>query len=517
MTLYQRYKKLSIDFSQLGLEPGNPRSDYLCTPKGAKVIGWEGVDGIHYCFVKGFGEMVFAVSPDNLPGDHVHPLARSFEDFLRLILACGHAAAPEQAHRWNREQFDAYLDEERGDLTPERQAALDGLREGLSLTPMDDPFGYLQDVQAGFDYSALSFPKGYSRLVPEEPKEHVRPEWKVYFDSNFSYHQGRGRPGAEVPVRTRFTWDGRVWYVPAVYLCGKGLVMDLCVQVEPGEIRAWQKKWSRREDTPLTPEEWEQQMGEDPLTFHFDPQLEVNGRALKRQSGGGFSWIPVACLPPEERRTDCQQTWEAIWLMEHYGLDPEQGWAFHRETFPWAAKTKLALRTLKLRLSQYPRPVPGPRFAVRGAGDAVPFTHPLTGQAHTLHVLEYERQTFDEERMAYLDREDWEYPPCYTALSYAVTPDLPQGAISLQDCGEGDRPRRKTPPDPGRPESAGSVGILAHRTGQTTVTLPGGEGALSRAACSALRFQHPDEIQWRMTFYQRTADDMEVELPVPRA
>jgi hypothetical protein len=42
--------------------------NHFCTPKGAKVIGWAGVDGIHYCFVRGFGEMVFAVSPMNTPG-----------------------------------------------------------------------------------------------------------------------------------------------------------------------------------------------------------------------------------------------------------------------------------------------------------------------------------------------------------------------------------------------------------------------------------------------------------------
>ena len=522
MTLYQRYQKLDIDFSQLGLEKGSAHSDYLCTPKGARVIGWEGVDGIHYCFVKGFGETVFAVSPANLPGDHVHPIARSFEDFLRLVLACGHPAAAEQAHRWNREQFDAYLDEEACNNTPERQAALDGLREGLFLTPMDDPFGYIKEVQAAFDYSALQFPKGYSRLIPEEPKERVRPEWKVYFDSSFWYHQGRDRPGTEVPLRAQFTWDGHVWHVPAVYLCGKGLVMDLCAQVEPEEIRAWQDRWMKQwrahclgEDTPLAPEERDQLMAEHPLTLHFDPAVEVNGRALKRQSGGGFSWMPVSCLPPEERSTDRQQTWEAIWLMEHYGLDPEKGWAFHRETFPWATKTKPVLRRLKLHMSQFPKPVPGPRFAVQGAGETIPFTHPVTGRAHTLHVLEYQRQEMSPEHLSHLNDEQWDYPPCYTTMSYAVTPDLPLGGISLQDCGEGDRPRRKTPPDPCRPESAGSVAILAHRTGQTTLVLPGGEQALNRAASSALRFQHPDHIQWRMTFHQKTAEDIELELPLP--
>ena len=106
MTLYKKYKKLKIDFSQLSLEPGDTSGGYFCTPKGAEIIGWTGVDGIHCCFVKGFGEMVFAVNPSNLPGDYVHPLARSFEDFLRLILACGLDAA-EQAWMWNRGEFDA--------------------------------------------------------------------------------------------------------------------------------------------------------------------------------------------------------------------------------------------------------------------------------------------------------------------------------------------------------------------------------------------------------------------------
>ncbi|MCI9443433.1 MAG: hypothetical protein K2P04_05640 [Oscillospiraceae bacterium] len=55
MTLYEKYKKLGIDFSQLSLEPGDTSGGYFCTPKGAEVIGWAGVDGIHCCFVDGFG------------------------------------------------------------------------------------------------------------------------------------------------------------------------------------------------------------------------------------------------------------------------------------------------------------------------------------------------------------------------------------------------------------------------------------------------------------------------------
>ena len=520
MTLYERYKRLGINLSQLGLGRGGAHRDYFCTPVGAEVIGWEGVDGVHYCFVQGFGGMVFAVSPANLPGDHVHPLARSFEDFLRLVLACGHTAALEQAHRWDRDSFYAFLEEEACGITPEQRAALDALVDGLGLTPMEDPYGCIREVQSGFDYSRLRFRPEYNRLVPEEPREHVRPEWKVYFDGNFGpRHQGRDRPGKEVRLDARFTWAGRLWHVPAVYLCGQGLVADFCMEVEPKAIRAFLEKWAPwiQGERKFTPEEQDQFHAEHPQTVSFDPGMEVNGKELGHRGGTGFGWVPVSCMPPEERSAGCQQTWEAIWLMEHYGLDPERGWMFDRRSFSWATKGKPALRTLKLRMSQYPQPVPGPRFTVHGPGDAVPFTHPVTGEAHTLHVVEYEPQTFPPEQLANMEDGEWEYPPCYTAMAYAVTPDLPRGAVSLQDCGQGDRPRRKAPPDPMGPTSALSVGIIAMSRRPAALTPINGSEVQTRAACSALRFRHTDEIQWRMTFYRKTVEDLEIDLPLPQS
>jgi len=97
-TPYERYLKLNNDGSRVGLERGESERNYFCTPKGAEVIGWGSVDGIHYCFVRGFGEMVFSVSPMNTPGNYVHPVARDFRDFLRLLLACGDTAALERVY-----------------------------------------------------------------------------------------------------------------------------------------------------------------------------------------------------------------------------------------------------------------------------------------------------------------------------------------------------------------------------------------------------------------------------------
>ena len=50
-------------------------------------------------------------------------------------------AAVEQAHLWDREKFDAFLRED-GPPSLERQAALEGLRDGLGLTPMEDSYVY---------------------------------------------------------------------------------------------------------------------------------------------------------------------------------------------------------------------------------------------------------------------------------------------------------------------------------------------------------------------------------------
>ena len=54
--LYEKYKNLKIDGSWIGLEAGT-QTPYFCTPIGAEIIGWD--NGIHYCFIKSFGDMVF--------------------------------------------------------------------------------------------------------------------------------------------------------------------------------------------------------------------------------------------------------------------------------------------------------------------------------------------------------------------------------------------------------------------------------------------------------------------------
>ena len=60
---FEKFLRSGIDLSLIGIERREDNASYFCTPKGASIFGWAGVDGIHYCFVRGFGGMVFAVSP----------------------------------------------------------------------------------------------------------------------------------------------------------------------------------------------------------------------------------------------------------------------------------------------------------------------------------------------------------------------------------------------------------------------------------------------------------------------
>lgn len=68
-------------------------------------------------------------------------------------------------------------------------------------------------------------------------------KWKVFFDGSFWGHRGSGRAGTEINIGRQFDWAGHHWLIPAVYSCGKGLVVDFCMQVDAEKIRAFIRKW----------------------------------------------------------------------------------------------------------------------------------------------------------------------------------------------------------------------------------------------------------------------------------
>ena len=152
------FKKSKIDLSLLGFDMNGDFVLYYCTPKNAEIIASSGVDGIHFCTIKQFGEIIFAVSPMNF-GDCVHPIARSFEDLLRLLLHCSDVAALEQCYAWDEEQYKAFLI----DCPPieKQQAVSDEIKSRFGLEPIVDSFSYVKELQAEFDLSQIEYTEDY--------------------------------------------------------------------------------------------------------------------------------------------------------------------------------------------------------------------------------------------------------------------------------------------------------------------------------------------------------------------
>jgi len=274
--MYQKFQKLKIDFAAIGLEQRKEPVPYFCTPKDARILGWAGVDGIHYCTVPSLGETVFAVSPMNL-GDYVHPIAKDFRELLCLLLSCGDMAVLEQCCGWDREEYEAFLLD--CPITAAQRQVLDTLREEFDLEPAADVYGCVKALQRGFDLSRIPYREDY--YDPEmNPAAPVPEEWKVTFDGGF--WGGTGKAGEELPVGKEFSWGSESWYIPSVYRCGKGLVADLCRRVSRENLLAYMGKWDlyNESENRYTKEQRERMEQENPLDSGFRATARVNGKPL---------------------------------------------------------------------------------------------------------------------------------------------------------------------------------------------------------------------------------------------
>ena len=365
MGIYEKFCRLDVDFQALGLCREPRRSDYLCTPKGARVIGWAGVDGIHYCFLKDFGETVFAVSPSNLPGQQVHPVARNFGDFLALLAACHGLDAVEQAWGWSEEDFHRYVESQ--EANPALEEALEVLSRKLGVEAMAEPWRYLRAVQAGFDVESIPYTKAYLRELAavQEPEE----DWKVC-------DLGTDEAGFAHAIEKRVRWAGEDWYFPAWYECRSGLVLDGCAAVSHKAVERYMRRWQEAG----TEEARRAMEAEDPLEMHAEFSMEYGGVTLRQGHTSCRYWLPGISEEKSARR----------WV-EHYHLDEAQCWALWRVTFPWPGEGQPGLDKAFLTISGEPEEVHLAAFSDLEEGEKITFVHPVSGVEHTLEVLERER------------------------------------------------------------------------------------------------------------------------------
>ena len=491
MNYLNSYLRSKLNLSHIGLQRGEKESNYFCTPVLSKVIGWAGVDGIHFCVSKNFGEIVFAVSPMNTPGNFVHPVARNFEDFLRLILACRDTALIEQCWFMDREVFDSFL--EANPPTAEGQKCLDEIQKKYKLTPIEDPFGYMHKLQEEFNYDSIVYPPEYYELV-EEPEERPAPEWKVTWDGDF-FDENPEAVGAEpIAVDTWFQWAGIDWYVPEVYPFDQGVILYLLGKVDPMLVS------EHNYEDLISPEAHERLMAENPLNIHTRPELSVNDLMLRQAGGMGVTWMPQG-----------HGDLESKWVLQHYEQNMDFAWQINRIKFFWPDCGKMDIQKMSLTMKQHPVSISGSHFKTPDAGNCVVLTHPQTDKEYILHIDEMKQEK------AYFSRmhdQELEYPACYTLMTFQIEPDMSRNQFRIVDCTQSEQPRRREGATRNDGSHAVSFGIIGGADGPTVMIMghPKSEESQTHMAASSLRFEHAKHIEWRIVFQEIHNEDITVSL-----
>ena len=489
-SFYQVFLSRHIDLAPLGIIRRREKSPHRCTPKGAVILGWGRAAGVHFCRIRGWGEMIFAVNPSRGETNAVRPLARNFRDLLRLILYTGSMDALEQAWLWDRAQLEAYCHSHPPDKA--QRALLRRVAVEMDLTPMEQPWRYIRQLNDEFD--SLKPP-----AFGQSPASRPAP-WLVYFQGGFGPGLRHERASREIPVERRFCWHGETWYIPAVYACGAGLSIDFLHRIPAGQIRDFVAKWRLTPDSELddfTVDEQLQIEAEQPFNVGFHPRLQVNDRFLDASQGCGVCWNPVY---PEGNEADAQRA------LRHYRLDPQDGWSIMRCRFPWKAACRPKLKRLFVTLSADEVALPGACFTTAGSGDRVFFTDPVSGGAHTLTIHSYQPERLDA---AFQRSVRQRMPGCFVSMGYTVSPPLPEGRLVVTDTVKSDPPHF-LPGDEGN-DACCAVGIIGGADGPVALFLSGDQSDMQYAA-SALHHEPVDSVTWRMVFYRKAKEDITVPL-----
>lgn len=136
---------------------------YFCTPLDAYVFASTGGDGVHFCTIPDhFGDMVFVVEPIPLDEIHVRPVAENFIDFIRVLLAVRFTGIlldiPLRSEAEFREGLQIFREQHE---TEEHTERLRHLAAYYGVTPMDDPYTYVRNLQNDFDYDLIPFSDDY--------------------------------------------------------------------------------------------------------------------------------------------------------------------------------------------------------------------------------------------------------------------------------------------------------------------------------------------------------------------
>ena len=154
--------------------------------------------------------------------------------------------------------------------------------------------------------------------------------------------------------------------------------------------------------------------------------------------------------------------------------------------------------------------IPGPRFVTTKQGEGITFRHPITGAQHCLTVQELESQELSQ---THFPDDTMEYPRFFKTMTYLVEPDIERNHISVLDCADGDSARQKKGISREKGSgSAASIGIIGRADGPTAIIMGNVVPRTMHAACSSVRFEPVDHVEWRIVFREKLKEDIQITL-----
>lgn len=457
MTLYQQFICSSLDTAGIGLDTGAGSDALICTPLHATIIGWAADQGLHFCFTDRFGETVFAVDPNASDEFRIQPIAQDFRAFLGLILACRGTARLTETGINSKSGFAQAI--KNTTLSNRQQSILRAIENGYQPTKIEDPWQYIQNLQADFDYAAIPLHPDYDAHYGCRPGPAC---WEVTFGSSFTTG-GTGKPGKEIPLGKSFLRGSEQWHFPAVYICSQGIVMDCFAAIDPVELSKFHGKWDSAGD--LT---WDQELRrdqEDPLQLHVQPHIYIDGKPLRNCTVHQQNWIIGADNHPSLSR-----------VLRQYGLDPQQNWIMIRLNAPRKGKKK-SIKELRLTLESLYITVPGIQFTDPAPGSRYSFYHSGLGTNHTLTVHGCSCEELDPNFL-------WNLPSHHQIISYSLEPEIDDIWVCLRD-------RENSDPVLPFPGECDSISV-------PNSMLPAPSVSGLHAAASALRYQKAASVTWQM-------------------
>lgn len=327
--------------------------------------------------------------------------------------------------------------------------------------------------------------------------------WDVTYSGDF-YSKGREKKGKKITVDKSFINGDDKWLVPAVYVCSKGIVVDLCIGIDISRMQKFMDDWRYCDynESRLSKDERRKMERENPLNISFKAMLELNGKRIRQKFGCSVSYIPEELLPDGTENSE-----ESTRVLEYYCLDKNYAWSFHRLSFPWTSKRDI--RSMSITFEHDMTQIQGIRFRDPADGEKIKFRHPVNGTEHVLTVTKTEKQELDNS----LKLDGMILPTKNRVMAYTLEPDISPLNFSVRDTDRNDEPMpcEEVLHDEDIGTSS-AIAVIGGADGPTAVFFSRANDRKYHSACSALKFKPAESVEWQMVFREKTEDDIYIEL-----